>query len=229
MRNAGSIVNILSGNGRALALMLVTAVLVVLAGTVIARGCRRLVSGHARRHNGKRGWLNAVLHVLMAVPPTVLEVVVLFWLLQQGLLFAVAAEGTRLVEPVLWAGAALISLVLAVPPLYLTFLHAGAAVPSSVLAAARTIGMPENQITRKLILPGTFRILLRGYAAAFARAAGEYGAMMILAERMEQLSGENPARLQALLLSPSYGMAWLWAGLWLCAAGVVAWVTKIRE
>lgn len=260
-----SIVNMIGGNSRALAVMLATAFLVVvmaaLAGWLFWRAAgqrerhvsgrregnvsgqqkrhvsgrrERNVSGQRERHlsgqrkglvSGRGGFLSGLMHVFLVIPPTALELAVLF-LLCRGGSFVMKGEDAVLVhEPALWAAALLVAVVEVTPVFYWSMARAGEKVRPSILTAARTIGMPEGRILRQIVLPQTLQTMVRGLISGFARALGSYGIMMILSERISVLQADGQVTLGQVIFSGSYVVAWIWAILWLCFAGLFWWWT----
>jgi len=77
------------------------------------------------------------------------------------------------------------------PLMYRTARGAFEQVDKNVLNAARTLGMSEGKIFRKIMIPLAYPGMLAGLVLAFARALGEFGATIMLA-------GNIPGRTQTI-------------------------------
>ena len=88
-------------------------------------------------------------------------------------------------------GAVLSSVVVSFPLMYRTVRGAFEQVDASYIYAARTLGMREWAIFRKIIIPLSYPGILAATVLSFARALGEFGATIMLA-------GNIPGRTQTI-------------------------------
>ena len=75
-----------------------------------------------------------------------------------------------------WQGAVIASTVVSFPLMYRTVRGAFEQINPEYLYAARTLGMTERKIFRKIMLPLAWPGILAGTILSFARALGEFGA-----------------------------------------------------
>lgn len=78
-------------------------------------------------------------------------------------------------------GAIISAVVVSFPLMYRTVLGAFEQVDKNYIYAARTLGMSETKIFRKIIVPIAYPGILAGVILSFARALGEFGATIMLA------------------------------------------------
>lgn len=88
-------------------------------------------------------------------------------------------------------GAVISSVVVSFPLMYRTVRGAFEQVDASYIYAARTLGMREWTIFRKIIIPLSYPGILAATVLSFARALGEFGATIMLA-------GNIPGRTQTI-------------------------------
>ena len=88
-------------------------------------------------------------------------------------------------------GAVISSVVVSFPLMYRTVRGAFEQVDASYIYAARTLGMREWVIFRKIIIPLSYPGILAATVLSFARALGEFGATIMLA-------GNIPGRTQTI-------------------------------
>ncbi len=80
-----------------------------------------------------------------------------------------------------WAGCVIAASVIAFPLMYRNTRAAFEQVDTTLIYAARTLGMSEFKIFWKVIIPAAGPGILSGTILTFARAIGEYGATTMLA------------------------------------------------
>jgi len=143
----------------------------------------------------RRGWhiFDGIFTLPMVLPPTVVGfgLLVLFgrnsgigrWLDTIGL-------------PVVftWYGAVIAAAVVAFPLLYRSTRGAFEQLDADLIACARTLGMTEWQIFRKVLIPNAWPGILSGVVLSFARSMGEFGATTLIA-------GNIPGRTQTMALA----------------------------
>ncbi|HLU19342.1 MAG TPA: molybdate ABC transporter permease subunit [Pusillimonas sp.] len=162
---------------------LITMVLGVALGYLLAR----------TRFPG-RDLLDAVLTLPMVLPPTVIGYYLLVLVGRNGPVgeWLLGAFGIHLIFT--WQGAVLAAAIVALP---LTFKSARAAfelVDPQYEQAARVLGIGEVAIFFRVTLPLAWRGILAGVLLSFARAAGEFGATLMVA-------GSIPGKTQTLSIA----------------------------
>ncbi|WP_301116385.1 molybdate ABC transporter permease subunit [Pusillimonas sp. (ex Stolz et al. 2005)] len=162
---------------------LITMVLGVALGYLLAR----------TRFPG-RDLLDAVLTLPMVLPPTVIGYYLLVLVGRNGPVgeWLLGTFGIHLIFT--WQGAVLAAAIVALP---LTFKSARAAfelVDPQYEQAARVLGIGEVAIFFRVTLPLAWRGILAGVLLSFARAAGEFGATLMVA-------GSIPGKTQTLSIA----------------------------
>lgn len=129
----------------------------------------------------------------MVFPPTITGYILLLLLGKRGPIGQLLAMmGTRIVFT--WGAAVVASVVVSLPLMYQNCKAALLGVDWRVEDAARTLGMGEGRIFRRVTLPLAAPGILAGIAVSFARALGEFGATLMVA-------GNIPGRTQTLPLA----------------------------
>lgn len=148
----------------------------------------------ARTRFPGRDLLDAVLTLPMVMPPTVMGYYLLVLVGRNGPIgeWLLSTFGINLIFT--WQGAVLAASIVAFP---LTFKSARAAfevVDPQYEQAARVLGISEPAIFFRVTLPLAWRGILAGLLLAFARAAGEFGATLMVA-------GSIPGKTQTLSIA----------------------------
>lgn len=148
----------------------------------------------ARTRFPGRDLLDAILTLPMVMPPTVLGYYLLVLLGRNGP-FGAWLQSTFGINLIFtWQGAVLAAAIVAFP---LTFKSARAAfevVEPQYEQAARVLRIGEMAIFFRVTLPLAWRGILAGLLLAFARAAGEFGATLMVA-------GSIPGKTQTLSIA----------------------------
>lgn len=148
----------------------------------------------ARTRFPGRDLLDAILTLPMVMPPTVMGYYLLVLVGRNGVIgeWLMSTFGINLIFT--WQGAVLAAFVVAFP---LTFKSARAAfevVDPQYEQAARVLRISELAIFFRVTLPLAWRGILAGLLLSFARAAGEFGATLMIA-------GSIPGKTQTLSIA----------------------------
>lgn len=124
---------------------------------------------------------DAILTLPLVLPPTVVGYYLLVVLGRNGAVGAwlEQAFGIRLIFT--WQGAAIAAAIVSFPLLLKPARIALDGVDRQLEQAARTLGCSEIDILFRITLPLAWRGILGGAMLAFARAAGEFGATLMIA------------------------------------------------
>jgi molybdate transport system permease protein len=93
-----------------------------------------------------------------------------------------------------WAAAVIASVTVSIPLMYQSCKAALLSVDVQYESAARTLGVKEGRLFRRITLPLAAPGILSGTALSFARALGEFGATLMIA-------GNIPGRTQTIPLA----------------------------
>ena len=165
----------------------IATVLTILVGL----GLSRLLS--RPRFPLRRFWETLIL-LPMVFPPTITGYLLLLLLGRRGPLGAVLASmGVSVVFTA--AGAVIASFVVSLPLMYQSCKSALAGVDHRVENAARSLGLSEAKIFRRVTLPLAIRGIISGTALSFARALGEFGATLMVAGNIPGRTATIPLAL----------------------------------
>jgi molybdate transport system permease protein len=135
----------------------------------------------------------ALLLLPLVFPPTITGYLLLVVFGRRGLFGGILAQaGIQVVFT--WAAAVIASFVVSLPLMYQNCKAALRAVEPQYAQAARTLGVSEGRIFRRVTLPIAAPGILAGTALSFARALGEFGATLMAA-------GNIPGRTQTIPLA----------------------------
>jgi molybdate transport system permease protein len=157
---------------------------------VVGLGLSRFFTTH--RVPLRRIW-EALILLPLVFPPTITGYLLLVLLGKRGPLGGILAQaGLSVVFT--WSAAVIASFVVSIPLMYQNCKAALLGVELQYAQAARTLGVSEGRIFRRIILPIAAPGILSGAALSFARALGEFGATLMVA-------GNIPGRTQTIPLA----------------------------
>jgi len=175
----------------------------------------------ARLVYGMTGRLRAVCDALftlpLVLPPTVVGFILLIvfgWQSPVGI--ALRSIGYRLIFT--WEATVVAASVVAFPLIYRTVRAAFEQIDPTVMDAARTLGLSEQTIFFRIMLPCAFPGCIAGMVLGFARALGEFGATLMIA-------GNIPGRTQTIpvaIWSAVEGNEMVEAGIWVAIIVVLS-------
>jgi molybdate transport system permease protein len=148
----------------------------------------------ARRRFWGREWLDAVCTLPLVLPPTVLGYYLIVVWGRNGWLGHWLQETWGISLMFTWQGAVLASTLVSFPLVFKSARAAFEEVDRSLEDVARTLGLSEGAVFRRVSLPLALRGILAGTMLAFARAMGEFGATLMVA-------GNLPGKTQTLSLA----------------------------
>ena len=154
-----------------------------IAGIFAARATLRL-------RGTARAILDGICTLPMVLPPTVLGFFLLLLFGRNGPIGqALLLLGIRVIFS--WEATVIASTVVAFPLVYRTVRASFEQIDGSVLDAARTIGLSEQAIFFRIMMPMAAPGAAAGTILGFARALGEFGATLMIA-------GNIPGRTQTI-------------------------------
>lgn len=130
----------------------------------------------------------------MVFPPSMTGYLLLLLLGRRGALGSLLSLfGVQIVFT--WGAAVIAASLVSLPLMYQNCKVALAGVDPAYLKAARTLGMDEGMIFRRIILPLAAPGILSGLALSFARSLGEFGATLMVAGNLPGLTQTMPLAL----------------------------------
>lgn len=156
----------------------------------IGLGLARLFT---RRAIPLKGFWEALIIMPMVLPPTIMGYLLLLFFGRRG---PAGALLERLGAPVIftWVAAVIASTVVSLPLMYQNCKAALSSVDLQYERAARSLGVSEGRIFRRITLPLAAPGIVSGVVLSFARALGEFGATLMIA-------GNIPGRTQTIPLA----------------------------
>ncbi len=112
-----------------------------------------------------------------------------------------------------WAAAVIASSVVSFPLMYRTVRGALEEIDSDMVYAARTLGVSENRIFRKIIIPNIIPSIIAGTILAFARALGEFGATIMIAGNIPGKTQTMAVAVYTAVQAGNYNLAYQWVGI----------------
>ncbi len=124
--------------------------------------------------------VDGLLSIPLVLPPTVVGFLLLILFGQNSAVGQLLDNiGIRLIFT--WQGAAVASMVISFPVMYRGARGAIEQVDENLIYAARTLGMKEFTILRRILLPAAWPGIAAATVLSFARALGEFGATLMIA------------------------------------------------
>ena len=120
-----------------------------------------------------------------------------------------------------WQGAVIVSTVVSFPLMYRTVRGAFEQINPEYLYAARTLGMTERKIFRKIMLPLAWPGILAGTILSFARALGEFGATIMIAGNIPGKTQTMSVAVYTAVQAGDRESAFLWVIIIVCFSFVM--------
>ena len=124
--------------------------------------------------------VDGLLSIPLVLPPTVVGFLLLI-LFGQNSPVGQFLENVGIKLIFTWQGAAVASMVISFPVMYRGARGAIEQVDENLIYAARTLGMREFTILRRVLLPAAWPGIAAAAVLSFARALGEFGATLMIA------------------------------------------------
>ena len=126
-----------------------------------------------------------------------------------------------------WLGCILAATVIAFPLMYRNARAAFEQIDVNLIYAARTLGMPENKINWKVLVPAAGPGIASGTVLTFARALGEYGATSMLAGNIPKKTSTISQKIAMVIQDGDYATAGFWVVVILIIAFWVIFLLNI--
>ncbi|MDR1959151.1 MAG: molybdate ABC transporter permease subunit [Planctomycetaceae bacterium] len=159
---------------------------------------------------GKRkAVIDSILTLPLVLPPTVLGfflLVIFGWNSPLGRCLRMI--GVRIIFS--WEATVIAAAVVAFPLIYRTVLAAFEQIDTSILDAARTLGLTEWTIFRRIMLPMAWPGCAAGMILGFARALGEFGATLMIAGNIPHKTQTIPIAIWSAVEGNNMQTAMIW-------------------
>lgn len=153
---------------------------------------------------------DGILTLPMVLPPTVAGFFLLLLFSMKRPLGNVLMEqfGIQVVQT--WLGCIFAATVIAFPLMYRNARAAFEQVDANLVYAGRTLGMSENTIFWKVVVPNAGPGIVSGTILTFARALGEYGATSMLAGNIPHKTATISQRIAMVIQDGDYVTGGVW-------------------
>ena len=160
-----------------------------------------------------KGVLDVVLTLPLVLPPTVIGYLLLRLLGPKRILGAWLLRHFGVKVVMTWWSAIFATAVVIFPLMYRTARGAFEQVDKNCIYAARTLGLSENQIFWRIIMPLARPGIVAGTILAFARALGEFGATIMLAGNIPGKTQTMATAVYSAVQAGDQQTAFLWAAV----------------
>lgn len=110
-----------------------------------------------------------------------------------------------------WYAGAIAATVVTFPLMYRTALGAFQQIDRNLLNAARLLGASEVRVFWQIALPLALPGILAGTTLTFARGLGEFGATLMIAGNIPNVTTTIPLAIYAAVEAGDYEQAWFWS------------------
>ncbi len=165
--------------------------------------------------NGAKHVVDALLSVPLVLPPTVVGFLLL-------VLFGRSSGFGRFLESVgirvifTWQGAVIAAAVVSFPIMYRGVRGAIEQVDENLIYAARTLGMKESTILRRVVIPAARPGIAAAVVLAFARSLGEFGATIMVAGNLPGKTRTMSVAVYTAMQSGNRALAMKWVLIITC-------------
>ena len=165
-------------------------------------------------HNLKRGktLVDAIIMLPLVLPPTVMGFFLLIALGKRSAIgqFLLQFDITLVFT---WKAAVISAVIVSLPLMYRTTRGAFEQLDKNIIDAARTLGVSEWKIFWRVILPNARYGILAGIILSFARALGEFGATIMFAGNIPNVTQTMSTAIYAAVQANDYELAFKWTGI----------------
>ena len=154
--------------------------------------------------------IDGILTLPMVLPPTVAGFILLMIFSKRRPIgeFLFNTFNIQVVQS--WLGCVVAATVIAFPIMYQNAVAAFKQVDEDIISAAKTLGMSEGKIMRRVLIPAAKPGILSGTVLCFTRAMGEYGATSMLAGNIPGKTGTISQKIAMVVQNGDYVSAGIW-------------------
>ena len=156
--------------------------------------------------------LDSLLSLPLVLPPTVIGFLLLILFSKNGA-FGAFLSKTGLPLLFTWQGGVVAATVVSFPVMYRTTRGAFDQIDEIIISAARTLGMNEFTIFRKIMLPVSTPGIAAAVILSFARALGEFGATIMVAGNIPGKSQTMAVAVYTAMQGGNKALAFRWCAV----------------
>ena len=158
-----------------------------------------------------QGFIDGIITLPLVLPPTVVGFFLLLFLGNSFIGQFLAVFDINIIFS--WPATVITAVVVSFPLMYRTTRGAFEQIDKDLIFAARTLGMSEEKIFWKIILPLAKSGILAGAILSFARALGEFGATIMLAGNIPGKTKTMSTAIYSAVQANDQETAFVWAGI----------------
>lgn len=159
-----------------------------------------------------KGFIDGIITLPLVLPPTVVGFFLLLFLGKNSFIGQFLAVFDIYII-FSWSATVITAVVVSFPLMYRTTRGAFEQIDKDLIFAARTLGMSEEKIFWKIILPLAKSGILAGAILSFARALGEFGATIMLAGNIPGKTQTMSTAIYSAVQANDQETAFVWAGI----------------
>ena len=187
-----------------LKIAVVSTIITFIIGVIVAYAVSKIKKG--------KTIIDSVISIPLVLPPTVVGFLLLVvfgsnsWLGK-----ALGNAGIEIVFTI--TGGVIAAAIVSFPIMYRTTRGAIEQVDANIIDVARTLGMSEWTIFRKVIMPNAWPGIAAGAVLTFARALGEFGATIMIAGNIPGHTRTMSVAIYTFMQSGNRSKAYVWVGI----------------
>lgn len=172
-------------------------------------------------YKGKfKGILDAIFTIPIILPPTVVGFFLLLILGKNGIIGSVFINfGSNLIFS--WTATVISAVVVSFPIMYRASRGAFEQIDETMILAAKTLGLDEWYILKKIVLPLALPGIVGGIILSFTRAIGEFGATLMIAGNIPGKTQTIPIAIFFAVESGRMDIAMMWVIIIMLISGVM--------
>lgn len=189
---------------------LVISIKTSLIATIITSIIGILIAYLMMNYKGKfRTLIEIILTLPLILPPTVVGFCLLLIFGKNGIIGNILISMNKNIIFTWWA-TVISAVAVSLPIMYRSLRSAFEQIDESIILSARTLGLSEWNIFKKIILPLSTPGVIGGIALSFARAIGEFGATLMIAGNIPGKTQTIPIAIFFEVESGNMAMASFW-------------------
>ncbi len=189
---------------------LVISIKTSLIATIITSIIGILIAYLMMNYKGKfRTLIEIILTLPLILPPTVVGFCLLLIFGKNGIIGNILISMNKNIIFTWWA-TVISAVAVSLPIMYRSLRSAFEQIDENIILSARTLGLSEWNIFKKIILPLSTPGLIGGIALSFARAIGEFGATLMIAGNIPGKTQTIPIAIFFEVESGNMDMASFW-------------------
>lgn len=172
-------------------------------------------------------FIDSLLTLPMVIPPTAAGFILMLVFSTRRPVGSFLLESFNIKVIQSWLGCIAAAFVISFPLMYRNARAAFEQVDKDIIYAARTLGMSENKILIKVVMPAAAHGLISGSVLTFARAMGEYGATSMLAGNISGKTATISQKIAMVVQDGDYSAAGFWVIVVILTAFIIIMVMNI--